>query len=746
MIEQRKIVGIVTRIRQRGTMPAATVKPLAISSADFSRWETDLTTGVKPTSEFPNAGKLSWLYPHGVEAGSVWEFTIKEQPSYDNAPTDPIRDRFMVDSASAQPCNPIIDLAAFGDEHTGRQTLTRFGVTLSVDLPRKYLIRTEGNLWQEVELVADDVEFPDKYVIPVPNDGMTRWIEWTPDVDPFELRCGDRCIHTSFKWMLLAPGTAPTGPTRLRDWSPDRKVLQHLMRTLRKADDEFAQKMSLTEASIAQLAHVLSNGTAGISNPGLEKARLDRVEDFVKSLKAGQEAARVAMTVIEDSPIADVLEQQKSEILEEERKAARARAEKELESEKAELERIRKLTKGGQKKLHQIARQYKAARAKREEQIKDLEEHFAERLADVLENAEEVVASSVLIRAITGAGARPRPSASNPNVQIAVTESEPNDENEALNQLCRALRRHDVPHEVASPLLAGFLGGLMPVLSGVRAFSALSAFAACATGGRIEWIPVSPGWLDPSDFLGRPQGADRNHPCGLLEVLTNAEDRDRIHLVVLDGINVGPSETILSPILACMSDAVAEGLSPRLLPVVDARDQSLTRVRWPKNVLLAATTNPAGQFSIPSTVWDSAFYLCCDAVSDSSLASTNDFHPDKRSAETGDAIGAISATKWQHWRQQLQDISLVECANLLSQAGEVTKISRIARDCAMRFFAAACSTQKAENARLETSAFPLLAHLVVDQPDQISFLESKTPAYYDSQIAVREFLKLSGMS
>lgn len=746
MTEQRRILGVVTRIRHRGSMLAATVKPLAISSIDCTCWETDLTTGRKPTEEFPNAGRLSWLHPDGVEVGTVWEFSVKEQPSYYEAPTDPIRDRFMLDPASVAPATPVIELTRFGDEHAGRLTLTRFGVTLPDDSPRKYWIRSEGNLWQEVELVAGDIEFPDTYVMPVPKGGITRWVEWTPDVEPFELCCDARCIQTSFKWALLPPGAGPTGPPRLRDWSSDEKVLQHLMRTLRKADQEFAEQMSLTEASIARSAHVLSSGTTGISNPGLEKARLDRVENFVRSLNAGEKAARAAMTVIEESPIADILAQQKAEILNEARKSARTKAERELKKEKTDLERIRKLIADGQNELHQIARQVEAARAKREEQIKGLEDNLADRLADVLDNAEELVASSALIRVISGTQATERPSVLESQLKLDVTDNEPHDQNEALNQLCRALRNRDVPHELASPLLAGFLGGLVPVLSGSRALSALSAFADCVTSGRIDWIPVSPGWIDPSDFLGRPQGAEQNHPCGLLEVLTGARKSDHLHLVILDGINVGPMETILSPILTCMSGVCMDIQARRSLPVVDARDHSQTRVPWPDNVLLAATTHRDAQFSVPSTVWDRAFYLCCDAVSESSLASTNNVHPDKRSASIHEALGSISASTWRQWRQKTQDNPLVECANLLSQTSAVAGISRPARDCAKRFFAAASETQKVEDALRETFAFALFAHIVDGETDLNDVLEGKTPPFYDGSAAAHDFLKLSGLS
>lgn len=748
MVQHRKVVGVVTQIRLRGSLPAATLKPLAVSSADLSSWELDLTEGPRPATQFPNAGKVSWLHPDAVEKGSVWEFSVKEQPSYDDAPDDPIRDRYMVEPESTRQCFPVLDLASLGDEQIGRRTLTELGVTLSAEVPRSYYIRTEGNLWSssEVELTPKGVASPDSYVMQIPNDGITRWAEWIPQVEPFELACDSLSLSTSFRWLLLAPGNTPTGPTRLRDWSADGKVLQHLLRTLRKCDSDFAQKMDLTDASIRQIANVLSNGAEGISNPGLEMARLHRVKEYIKSLQAGADAARVAMSVIEDSPLADVIERQKVEILKEERKTARTRAEKELQSERTELERIRKLTEDGQKKFDQLANQYEATRAKREEQIEDLEDNLSERLADVLENAEEVVASSALIRAITGSGAQRTRAARGPRAQGLASALELEDQKAALDQLRRALVNQDVPHHVAEPLFAGFLSDVVPILSGPRGFAALSAFANCTTGGRIEWIPVSPGWLDPSDFVGKPPGEDRNHPCGLLEVLINAQNSDCLHLVVLDGINVAPSETILPPLFACYSDAAAGYKSARALPIVDARDPAVSRVQWPSNVLLAATSNPAGQFPIHSSAWDSAFYLCCDAVCDAALIASNDEHPDKRSARTAETASVVRAATWSEWKRQGQDRPLAKCADLLAQTEELPNISRPARDSVLRFFAASCGTKGAAPALLDATAFALLPHVVDDGPGRGRFLEGKTPDYYNNQVAVSEFLILNGMS
>ena len=233
MIDKRRIVAIVTDVRKRGSMEAASLMPLAISSADLGYWEEDLTTGRKPKPEFPNAGKVSWIRPRNAEIGSVWEFTVRSQPSYDDAPDDPIRDRYMVESDSASECVLVVDLARFEDEHTGRQILTQTGVSIGSDLPKRYWIRTESDLWRQVELAPCESDPGKKFVVPINEDGTTRWTEWAAPNDLFQLACDRRGLRASVKLGLLPPQASPKGPTRLRDWSSDQQVFKRLMGTLR---------------------------------------------------------------------------------------------------------------------------------------------------------------------------------------------------------------------------------------------------------------------------------------------------------------------------------------------------------------------------------------------------------------------------------------------------------------------------------------------------------------------------------
>ncbi|PHS08626.1 MAG: hypothetical protein COA78_12610 [Blastopirellula sp.] len=751
MIEQT-IVGIVTRAWELGGDPTAKLRPLAIASVDDASWEKDLTVDDSIDSLFPNSGHVLWPRSHGVEVGTLWQFHIKEQPDFHSERNS--HEQYIVDPRTAKPCVPVLDLSELGGEQDGRCKLSQTGVRLSDKLPKKYIIRSEGNLWLETELQPSKSSAV-SYLISLGTDKMTRWIEWSPETEPFQLACTFRDIRTPFCWQLLPPKVHPQGETRLRDWSPDSKVLGHLLDMLRKSDPEFAKQLGLTKSAIKQAVNVLKNGSNGISNPGMQAARLKRAGEYVNQLNAGDELSNVAKEIIDNSPLQEEIEAEKEKILKELLATAKEQVSQEIKvefsNERDELERIHDLVKEGEQNINELDRKLGVARTNYDDQLRKLEERLSIRLKEMVDNAEEIVASAAVIRAITGSGiSQQHTNVSKPAYELPIAELQReslpyiNDCDEALNNLKRSLMRRDVPFEIATPILSSFLGGLVPVFSGDRSFDALCAFAECATGGNITWIPVSPGWIDPSDFLGKPPGSEQNHPCGLIEILLDNNESDELKLVVLDGINVAPAETVLLPLLECHEDKIYLNQTARSLPAIDARDPKISRVAWPENVLLAAIVSPSGNFPINRSFWDLCPLICVNAFNTVSFGSGNEQHPDSRVVSSEQLTG-ICPKAWKQWISEVRARPLKECADLLAEAQVVTKINRRTIDSALRYFSAASVIQGEGKALQETAAFSLLPHLVADNHECHDFLKrnSLSPDSYDLQVAIKDFIRIN---
>src|SRR5262245_7784517 len=122
-------LGIVSSRGHRGSIAAATLRPLMASSEDRRLWEQDFSDVAQRKEVFPNAGCVSWLYPDAeAEEGTLWQFEITDQPTYFDHPDDPWRDRFMVAPRTAKRVYAVIDVEKLGGEVQGRELLTTHGI------------------------------------------------------------------------------------------------------------------------------------------------------------------------------------------------------------------------------------------------------------------------------------------------------------------------------------------------------------------------------------------------------------------------------------------------------------------------------------------------------------------------------------------------------------------------------------------------------------------------------------------
>jgi hypothetical protein len=162
-------------------------------------------------------------------------------------------------------------------------------------------------------------------------------------------------------------------------------------------------------------------------------------------------------------------------------------------------------------------------------------------------------------------------------------------------------------------LHAAFVAGVVPVVVGNHGYDLLRAYASAVAGGRLLWIPVGSSTMEPHDLLGRFDGASGRilpSPSGLLDVMRDTGQSERLHLVVLEGFNRAPTEGYLLPILEA-AQAGRSGDMGRTIPIAssgllasDDPYREMGRLAWPPNVLVACIASDGSiTLPVPPSVW-----------------------------------------------------------------------------------------------------------------------------------------------
>ena len=176
------------------------------------------------------------------------------------------------------------------------------------------------------------------------------------------------------------------------------------------------------------------------------------------------------------------------------------------------------------------------------------------------------------------------------------------DSGELLRALAAAFKARGVAPAPTKRIHAAIAAGLVPILVGPTALLALDAYSRVACGGRTTTVYVTPSLLESSELFGRVDSARGDfvcHAAGLIDVLRAAPGSRGAALVTLEGINRGPTESYLLPLLQMRARG---GRIPLFHP--DTPVSSSSRVEpvvvWPSNVWLAATAVD-GPTSLPTS-------------------------------------------------------------------------------------------------------------------------------------------------
>lgn len=229
-------------------------------------------------------------------------------------------------------------------------------------------------------------------------------------------------------------------------------------------------------------------------------------------------------------------------------------------------------------------------------QLDDLDSRVLERVGQAVDNASELLADSVLLRALGQAPKHGLPSAAARTTRPfralkgTVTVSKASEFDQFLRASANA---YGLPHMALRQIHAAVRAGLIPVVSGNGAGAALAAYAAVACNGRVASLPVAHDFLSPVDLLGvraSDPTKQRIHADILLAASKDAETGGP-GLLVLQSVNQAPTEAYLLPWLQAHDRGIA-------VPPAAQGTVGCSRAAIHKNLLIAATA-AAGATTAP---------------------------------------------------------------------------------------------------------------------------------------------------
>ncbi|WP_424807729.1 hypothetical protein [Rhodococcus sp. 27YEA15] len=342
---------------------------------------------------------------------------------------------------------------------------------------------------------------------------------------------------------------------------------------------------------------------------GDRQYKYDRMVRALKICRDSDEvrrhSAELSSLLLADPAVGKDLDRRKTEHLAGAFAEAKDEVQAKLKDEQGQLDRMREenLALAHDNAWHvaeldRLRSELKSTQASAYRQLAALENTVSDRVTDLVADASDLLAESVLLRAL-GVGASTQapaiPAATSPLLAWSpgwrttpVTEARPQDES-----FVSVGRESGIDHTVLQRIHAAVVAELIPVLTGNGATAALSAYAAAVCGGRIAALPVAHDFLHPVDLLG-VRAADpritRMH-AGLLSGVSDAVREGGPALLVLEAFNRAPTESYLMPWLQVPDRGIA-------VPVTAQQILGSERI-VPHQSLLVAATAVAGRTTAP---------------------------------------------------------------------------------------------------------------------------------------------------
>lgn len=387
-----------------------------------------------------------------------------------------------------------------------------------------------------------------------------------------------------------APGLISCGEV---DWRSDPEVLRTLLKQGSRGGDPDSR---LTAAQAKQIVEdFYPQGSLG-ENP-LTDFRIRRIRYSLKEGEGLQEARTSLLEALSEHPVVtSAREQAKERGFISGKEEGLANLAQEKEKAIAELAAIHS-------RLEEASQDLKLAQVETEHARK-VEEAIVARIQELEMEPERIIADAVALRPLLKLGQLAPPT---PVHRLAVFHWP-----KGITQVGTDRDLHEIlataglSERFILSLLGALSGGLVPLAIGARAAESFERFARVTLGGRFLRVHVGPGILEPGDLLGRfepSRGVVLPHRSRTLDFLLEAERDGRPSMVLLEGANRAPTESLLVPL---MDISRRRGSISIYHPSSVSEHAQIypPEVAWPGNLILAAvlTEGPTALPLIPSAL------------------------------------------------------------------------------------------------------------------------------------------------
>jgi hypothetical protein len=561
MFRVRTLIGVITGTRRdKYEDQIAWIRPLA--EATNNSWETVLA----PQSEFPSRGSIFWPHAAGAKENALVRFHAKENDVKNGGP-----DEYM--AVDSQLAFEALDLRWVGDCEQVRLALAH-GIELPHLVSPKYMIRCAGDLVVgPVNLVSQN---SGKVVLEKNNRARISCYQLKDDAF--------LAIKFDDETRAILAGSLPPIPYSYVDWDDDKLVMRRAIEaaTRLRGNGTNLPRQVLEDVTV-QLTQYGADATAR-----LELYRLSRAKQLAADTQQVISLAEEIFTGLRNHPS---VVQEVQKFYEGQRTEIRARIESEYVAEQGAVTKLREERQAAEEALALAKRQLEETEASHRGQVSGIEAALVGRIDQVLGNVPTLLADVALLRPfLEGRSSAPQSRVAwTPNwpvAQVKIVEIK-----ELRSRMIPALRALGAATTSYQPIHAAFASGFVPVVSGARALEVLEAYAHVMCGGRQVLVEVTSAIADVQDLFGKLEhGTFVQHPAGLLDIIRAAREHEGPFLVVLDGINRGPTESYLLPLLRLVRNRQASIplFHPQAIGPSDVY-QSEARLQWPINLLLAAT-------------------------------------------------------------------------------------------------------------------------------------------------------------
>lgn len=595
----------------------ASVEPLVESDPTGTQWLGPVRDA---TTRFPKRGLVHWHEaPTSLQMGSLWQFTIDEHPSAERGDRS---EHFQLED----PREPIevLDLRGWSDEAALRSTITGDGILLTpAPLARRVLLWLASGVCVGPLLLKPGTA-PGLWALDAPEAHrdaarMAVCRPSTTDINSVSIDGG--------RWFVSPPLEFGRS-AGIQNWMSDAQVARSILARLRKMDPDLVKAIGVTDKLFREYLDHVENARMGSADPAVERARADRL----RGVREATQRDTALLTEAAESLLAteavrtEVARQVQAKVTEEVR-ARQADIEAALAGTIEQLTRLQENLDAKRADTAELDAALLEKRRELEAKVASFDQEVSSRLEEIARRPEAVFAETAIMRAMLAPNlAKPiggANGAAHAHLSVRRATRPVADFGEPVPQLGddTAVRRALAAHAGAGALSllamlglhAAFVAGVAPVVAGSRSYDLVRAYASAVAGGRLHWIPIGSSTMEPHDLLGRFDGASGRilpSPAGLLDVVRDATQSGRLHVVILEGFNRAPSGAYLSPILEA-AQAGRVGDAVRVIPLASpgllAEDdpyREVARLAWPSNVLIACLpTDGSVTLPVPPSAW-----------------------------------------------------------------------------------------------------------------------------------------------